>query len=50
MKSLSATEVAVDLARKNERAEIYLRALDAEKEGKTLSEFVKTLEALKNEE
>ncbi|MCH5186877.1 MAG: hypothetical protein J1F63_00635 [Oscillospiraceae bacterium] len=49
MKSPSATEVAVQLAKKLERTDIYLKALDAEKEGKTLAEFIKTLEVLKNE-
>ena len=46
----SATETAVELAKSIAIRDIYILAKDAERNGKTLSEFIETLEVLKNKE
>ncbi len=46
MKNMTPTEIAVEYAKADLKKEIYIKALEAEKAGKTLNEFVKELEAL----
>lgn len=46
MKEMTPTEIAVEYAKADLRKEIYIKALEAQKAGKTLEEFIKELEAL----
>jgi len=50
MKNMTPTEIAVEYAKANLKKEIYIKALEAQKAGKTLEEFVKELEALAKSE
>ncbi|MDO4301278.1 MAG: hypothetical protein Q4D26_07810 [Clostridia bacterium] len=43
---MTPTEIAVEYAKADLKKEIYIKALEAQKAGKTLQEFVKELEAL----
>lgn len=47
MKEMTPTEIAVEYAKADLKKEIYIKALEAQKKnGKTLQDFVKELEAL----
>lgn len=43
---MTPTEIAVEYAKADLKKEIYIKALEAQKNGKTLQDFVKELEAL----
>lgn len=48
MKGMTPTEIAVKYAKDALRKEIYIKALEAKKAGKTFEEFIAELEALAN--
>lgn len=45
---MTPTEIAVEYAKADLKKEIYIMALEAEKAGKSLQDFIKELEALAN--
>ena len=46
MKEMTPTEIAVEYAKADLRKEIYIKALEAKRTGKSLDDFIKELEAL----
>lgn len=46
MENMTPTEIAVEYAKADLRKEIYIKALEALRDGKSLNEFVRELEAL----
>ena len=46
MKGMTPTEIAVEYAKADLKKEIYIKALEAQKSGKSFEDFIKELEAL----
>ncbi len=46
MKNMTPTEIAVEYAKADLKKEIYIKALEAQKAGKSFEDFIKELEAL----
>mgnify|MGYP007121847522 CR=1 FL=1 len=46
MKGMTPTEIAVEYAKADLKKEIYIKAIEAQKAGKSFEDFIKELEAL----